>query len=109
MLFYLKNPLEHSGLIASNDMVPKSAPSEPLEHSVPEGPQSWGDGFVSEVEMAVHLQSVCFPRVALDPQRVDDPLLEDRPEATGSRSDWRGYCCGCDWFGSTLVSHRMDT
>ena len=83
----VSDPLEHSGLIASDDVVPKSAPSEPLEHSVPEGPQSWGDGLVSEVDTTVHLQSICVPRVASDPQRVDDPLLEDRPEATGSRSE----------------------
>ena len=83
----VSDPLEHSGLIASDDVVPRSAPPEPLEHSVPEGPQSWGDGLVSEVDMTVHLQSVCFPRVASDQQRVDGPLLEDRPEATGSRPE----------------------
>ena len=38
----VSDPLDHSGLIASDDVVPKSAPSEPLKHSVHEGPQSWG-------------------------------------------------------------------
>ena len=90
----VSDPLEHSGLLTSDDMVPKSVPSEPLGHSVPEGPQSWGDGLMSEVDTTVHLQPACVPRVASDWQRVV--------------GDWRGYCCGCDWFSSTLVSHRMD-
>ena len=83
----VSDPLEHLGLIVSDDVVPKSGPSEPLEHSVPEGPQSRVDGLVSEVDTTVHLQSVCLPRVASDKQRVDGPLLEDRSEATGSRSE----------------------
>ena len=90
-------------------MVPKSAPLEPLEHLVPEGPQTWGDGLVSEVDMTVHLQSVCVPRVASDPQRMDDALLEDRPEATGSWSETgEAIVVGAIGLGSTLVSHRMD-
>ena len=35
----VSNPLEHSGLCTSGDSVLKSAPSEPLEHSVPVGPR----------------------------------------------------------------------
>ena len=68
-------------------MVPKSVPLEPLEHSVPEGPQSWGDGLMSEVDTMVHLQPACVPKVASDSQRVDDPLLEDRPGTTRFRSE----------------------
>ena len=107
----VSDPLEHSGWLTSDDMVPKSVPSEPLEHSVPEGPQSWGDGLMSEVDTTVHLQPACVPRVASDSQRVDDPLLEDRPGTTGSWSETgEAIVVGaCDWFSSTLVSHRMDT
>ena len=83
----VSDPLEHSDLLTSDDVVPKSVPSESLEHSVPVEPQSWGDGLMSEVDTTVHLQSACVPRVASDSQRVDDPLLEDRPGATGSRSE----------------------
>ena len=97
----VSDPLEHSGLITSDDVVPKSVPPEPLEHSVPEGPQSRGVGLVSEVDTLVQLKSVCLPRVASDTQRVDGPLLDV------SVGDWRGYCCGCDMCGSTLVSHRL--
>ena len=55
--------------------MPQLAPSEPLEHSVPIGPQSWGDG----VTLKVDTTSIA--------QRVDDPLLEDRPGTAGSRSE----------------------
>ena len=67
--------------------MPQPAPSEPLEHSVPIGPQSWGDGVTPKVDTTVHLQSACIPRVVSESQRVDEPLLEDRPETTGSQSE----------------------
>ena len=102
----VSDPLEHSGLRTSDDSQPAS--SEPLEHSVPIGPQSWGDGVSPTVDTTVHLQSACMPRVVSEPQRVEEPLLEDRPEAAGSRSE-TGEAIGCDWFSSTLVSHRMGT
>ena len=37
----VSDPLEHSGLRTSGDSVPQPGPSEPLEHSVPIGPQLW--------------------------------------------------------------------
>ena len=73
--------LEHSGLHTSDDSVPQPASPEPLEHSVPVGPQSWGDGVSPTVDATVHLQSACMPRVVSEPQLVEEPLLEDRPEA----------------------------
>ena len=79
------DPLEHSGLINSDDVIPKSVPLEPLENSVPEAPQSRGDGLVSDVDTQVQLSPVCLPRVASDTQVVDVPLLDDRPQATRSR------------------------
>ena len=81
----VSDPLEHSGMRTSGDSVPQSAPSEPLEHSVPVG--LWGDGATSKVNMTVHLQSACIPRVVSESQRVDDALLEDRPRTAGSRSE----------------------
>ena len=42
---------------------------------------------MSEVDTPVQLKSVCLPRIASDTQRVDGPLLDDRPEATWSRSE----------------------
>ena len=83
----VSDPLEHSGLINSDDVVPKLVPLEPLEHSVPEVPQSQGDGLVSDMDTRVQLRSVCLPRVASDTQGVDVPPLDDRPEATRSRME----------------------
>ena len=73
MPFYTKkmtvsDPLEHSGLRTSDDSVPQPAPSEPLEHSVPIGPQSWGDELTPKVDTTVHLQSTCIPRVVSESQ-----------------------------------------
>ena len=78
----VSDPLEHSGLRTSGESVPQPAPSGPLEHSVPIGPQLWGDGVT-----LVHLQSACIPRVISEAQRIDDPLLEDRLGIAGSRSE----------------------
>ena len=83
----VSDPLEHSGLRTSGDSVPKSAPSEPLEHSVSVGPQSRGEGLMSTMDTAAHLQPTGGPGVAPESQRVEDPLLEDRPGTTGSRSE----------------------
>ena len=91
-------PLEHSVTVCapsggavlyrtSDDSVPQPASPEPLEHSVPVGPHSWGDGVSPTVDTTVHLQSTCMPRVVSEPQLVEEPLLEDRPEAAGSRSE----------------------
>ena len=59
----VSDPLEHSGLINSDDVVPKLVPLEPLEHSVPGVPQSRGDGLVSDMDARVKLRSVCLPRI----------------------------------------------
>ena len=59
----VSDPLEHSGLINSDDVVPKLVPLEPLEHSVPGVPQSQGDGLVSDMDAQVKLRSVCLPRI----------------------------------------------
>ena len=67
-----------------------------LEHSVPVGPQSWRDVVSPTVDTTVHLQSAI--------RTLGRPAGGCR----GSIRNWRGYCCGCDWFSSTLVSHRMD-
>ena len=83
----VSDPLEHSGLRTSDDSVSQPAPSEPLEHSVPTGPQLCGDGVTPKVDTTVHLQSACIPKVISESQRVDDPVLEDRPETAGSRSE----------------------
>ena len=92
----VSDPLEHSGLINSDDVVPKSVPLEPLEHSVHEAPQSRGDGLVSDIDIRVQLRSVCLPRVTSDTQVVDLPLLDGgHPVSDG---DWRSNCCGCYWF-----------
>ena len=40
-----------------------------------------------KVDTTVHLQSACIPRVVSESQRVDDPLLADRPGTAGSRSE----------------------
>ena len=100
----VSHPLEHSGLRTSDDSVPQPAPSEPLEHSVPIGPQSWGDRVTPKVDTMVHMQTACIPRVVSESQRVDDPLLEDRPETAGSRSEAReaivvgAIGSGAPWF-----------
>ena len=47
------DPLEHSGLITCDHVVLKSVPLEPLEHSVPEAPQSRGDGLVSDMPVVI--------------------------------------------------------
>ena len=65
----VSDPLEHSGLHTSDDSVPQPAPSEPLEHSVPIGPQSWGDKVTPKVDTTDHLQSACIPRVASESQQ----------------------------------------
>ena len=75
----VSDPLEHSALINSEDVVPKLVPLEPLEHSVPEEPQLRGDGLVSDMDTQIELRSACLPRVASDAQGVDVPLLDDRP------------------------------
>ena len=38
----VSDPLEHSGLTSTEDVGQKLVPLEPLEHLVPEGPQSRG-------------------------------------------------------------------
>ena len=60
----VSDPLEHSGMRTSGDSVPQPSPSDPLEHSVPIGPQPWGDGVTQKVDTT----SIA--------QRVDDPLLK---------------------------------
>ena len=109
----VSDPLEHSGLINSNDVVPKLVPLEPLEHSVPEVPQSRGDGLVSDMDTRVKLRSVCLSTVTLDTQGVDVPLLDDRPEtgeaivvgAIGSAAPW--FLPG--WAHDVEVEFMIDT
>ena len=64
----VSDPLEHSGLRTSDDSVPKAAPSEPLQHSVPVGPPPWGDRLMSMVDTKVHLQPTCVPGVTSESQ-----------------------------------------
>ena len=68
-------------------MVQKLVPVEPLEHSVPKGPQSREDGLVANMDTRIELRSACLPRVASDAQGVDVPLIDDRPEADRSRTE----------------------
>ena len=85
----LSDPLKHSGLITSDDVVPKSVPLEPLEHSVPEVPQSRGDGLVSEMDTPVQMRSVCLPRIASDTQRVDVPVWAECAGLSPELHCWR--------------------
>ena len=70
----VSDPLEHSGICASGDSLPKWAPSELAEHSASIGPQSWGEGLMSKMDTASHLQPTCIPGVAPESQRMEDPL-----------------------------------
>ena len=98
----VSDPLEHSGLRTSDDSVPQLASPELLEHSVPVEPQSWGDGVSPKVDTTVHLQSACMPRVVSEPQLVEEPLLEDRPEAAGAQPE-TGEAIVVGAIGSTAL------
>ena len=75
------------GLTSAEDVGQKLVPLEPLEHSVPEGPQSRGDGLVSDMDARVESRYACLPRVSSDAQGVDVALLDDRSEADRSRTE----------------------
>ena len=65
----------------------KLLPLEPFEHSVPEDPQSRGDGLVSDMDERVDLRSACLPRISSDAQGVDVALLDDQSEADQSQTE----------------------
>ena len=73
--------------------MPKPAPSGLAEHSMSNGPQSWGEGLLPGTDTASCLQPTGLPGVAPEPQQVEDPSRKDQPETTGTQPE----------FGETIV------
>ena len=69
------------------DLVPKPAPSELAEHSMSNGPQSWGEGLLARTDTASRLQPTGLPGVAPEQQQAEDPSRKDQPEDTGTRPE----------------------
>ena len=79
----VSEPLEQSK--TCGDLVTKPAPSELAEHSMSNGPQSWGEGLLPGTDTASRPQPAGLPGVTPEPQQAEDPSRRDQQETTGPR------------------------
>ena len=81
----VSEPLEQSK--TCGDLVPKPASSELAEHSMSNGPQSWGEGVLPGTDTASRPQPTGLPGVTPEPQQAEDPSWKDQLETPGTRPE----------------------